>query len=274
MKSCPHGTNYAQINQIFTFSAKNTLTPNRMLSSIDEAAKRYTGARLADIMLCQYKTYKSSTTKHTKVANRLWNRSVHGANQYQSEPCIQSNVTLMQCRTEQYCACKPVLLGGRIPSPPTGGWHTHCVYSWHATRAWPKTQAKSGTPPTREAELSNNLRAPIIQSGTNRHREREAVGGGRRTGKEGGLAERLLGVGADIARGVERGRQALHQPPLVAVRRAPGRHRNRRVADARLGLGLRAELVTSTPLHSVSKWDRARRGGGGKRERRDSLGLS
>lgn len=69
------------------------------------------------------------------------------------------------------------------------------------------------------------------------------MGVGRCTRKEGGLAERLLGIGADVARGVERGRQAVHQPPLVAVGRAPSRHRNRR---DRLGLKLGAELSTST----------------------------
>jgi hypothetical protein len=61
-------------------------------------------------------------------------------------------------------------------------------------------------------------------------------GGERRTWLEGGLAERLLGEGADVAGGVERGREALHQPPLVPVRRR--RHCDRLTGGRRRRLGL------------------------------------
>jgi hypothetical protein len=61
---------------------------------------------------------------------------------------------------------------------------------------------------------------------------------GQRTWMERGLAERLLGEGTDVARGIQCSRQAIHQPPLVAVHGTTRRrHRNRPAPRRRLGLG-------------------------------------
>jgi hypothetical protein len=55
---------------------------------------------------------------------------------------------------------------------------------------------------------------------------------------EGGLAERLLGEGTDVARGIQCSRQAIHQPPLVAVHGTTRRrHWNRPAPRRRLGFG-------------------------------------
>jgi hypothetical protein len=68
------------------------------------------------------------------------------------------------------------------------------------------------------------LNCSVLQLQVNPSTREGGKGRRYRTREKRGLAERLLGEGADVARGVERGRQALHQPPLVAVRL----HLNRR----------------------------------------------
>lgn len=91
----------------------------------------------------------------------------------------------------------------------------------------------------------------------------------RRTWLEGGLAERLLGEGADLAGGVEGGRQAIHEPPLVAVRRTRRRHCKRSTADdaspgPRVGLELGAVAFWLNGIDfGLSGIARRRRAGGG-----------